>query len=132
MSKKMKSDKIYILHMIDSMDQISEYTDQITREEYQENRLIQDAVVRNFEIIGEAAKNVSRNTRERFSQISLLFEFVAGELLVIIRVGGVLRSSRHPESFRDKFRKPKRVVIIPAHRIALFVYGYSYRAKVVG
>jgi len=25
----MKSDKIYILHIIDSLDQISEYTDQI-------------------------------------------------------------------------------------------------------
>jgi len=55
--------------MIDSMDQISEYTDQVTREEFQENRLVQDAVVRNFEIVGEAAKNVSNRTRERFFQI---------------------------------------------------------------
>jgi len=55
--------------MIDSMDQISEYTDQVTREEFQENRLVQDAVVRNFEIVGEAAKNVSNRTRERFIQI---------------------------------------------------------------
>lgn len=57
------------LHIIDSMDQISEYTDQIRQEEFKENRLIQDAVVRNFEIIGEAAKNVSDQTRERFSKI---------------------------------------------------------------
>jgi uncharacterized protein with HEPN domain len=65
----MKSDKIYILHIIDSMDQISEYTDQVSPEEFKENRLIQDAVIRNFEIIGEAAKNVSSRSREQFSQI---------------------------------------------------------------
>jgi len=65
----MKSDKIYILHIIDSMDQISDYTDQISPEEFKDNRLIQDAVVRNFEIIGEADKNVSDQTRDRFSLI---------------------------------------------------------------
>ncbi|TVQ15099.1 MAG: DUF86 domain-containing protein [Balneolaceae bacterium] len=65
----MKSDKIYILHIIDSMDQINEYTAQISPEEFKENRLIQDAVVRNFEIMGEAAKNVSNQTREKYSQI---------------------------------------------------------------
>jgi len=65
----MKSDKIYIFHIIDSIDQISEYTDQILPGEFKENRLIQDAVVRNFEIIGEAAKNVSKRTREKYSQI---------------------------------------------------------------
>jgi len=65
----MKSDKIYLLHMIDSMDQISEYTNKITHEEFHENRLVQDAVVRNLEIIGEAAKNISNINRERFSQI---------------------------------------------------------------
>ena len=65
----MKSDKIYILHMIDSMDQISEYTDQITSGEFKENRLIQDAVIRNFEVIGEAAKNVSDETREAYPHI---------------------------------------------------------------
>ncbi|NBC26830.1 MAG: DUF86 domain-containing protein [Bacteroidetes bacterium] len=65
----MKSDTVYILHIIDSIDQISDYTDQIDRGEFKENRLIQDAVVRNFEIIGEAAKNVSNQTREKYSHI---------------------------------------------------------------
>jgi uncharacterized protein with HEPN domain len=67
--QKMKSDKIYILHMIDSMDQISEYTDQISTEEFKSNRFIQDAVVRNFEVIGEAAKNISDQTRETYPHI---------------------------------------------------------------
>lgn len=65
----MKSDRIYILHMIDSMDQISEYTDQISMAEFKENRLIQDAVVRNFEIVGEAAKKVSIQTKKKFPHI---------------------------------------------------------------
>lgn len=65
----MKSDKIYIHHIIDSMDQIIEYTDQIRPGQFKESRLIQDAVIRNFEIIGEAAKNISNLTREKYSQI---------------------------------------------------------------
>lgn len=55
--------------MIDSIDQIIEYTDQLTQEEFLENRLIQDAVVRNFEIIGEAAKNISDHNREKYKQV---------------------------------------------------------------
>lgn len=65
----MKSDKIYIIHIIDSIDQISEYTNQILSGEFKENRLIQDAVIRNLEIIGEAAKNVSGRTKNDYSQI---------------------------------------------------------------
>ncbi|WP_340103962.1 HepT-like ribonuclease domain-containing protein [Rhodohalobacter sp. 8-1] len=79
----MKSDKVYVLHIIDSIDQIVEYTDQIHRDEFKENRLIQDAVVRNFEIIGEAAKNISNRTREKYSYIP--WEQMAGMRDKLIR-----------------------------------------------
>lgn len=65
----MKHDKSYILHIIDSIDQIFEYTDKMSVLEFKESRLIQDAVIRNFEIIGEAAKQVSSKTREESSDV---------------------------------------------------------------
>lgn len=65
----MKSDKIYILHIVDSIDQIFEYTKGLTFKNFENNRLIQDAVIRNFEIIGEASKNISSETKDRFNQI---------------------------------------------------------------
>ncbi len=65
----MKSDKIYILHIVDSIDQIFEYTEGLTIEKFENNRMIQDAVIRNFEIIGEASKNISSETKNRFNQI---------------------------------------------------------------
>lgn len=59
----MKSDNVYIFHIIDSMDQIAEYTDQLDYNSFKENRMIQDAVIRNLEIIGEAAKNISNTIK---------------------------------------------------------------------
>lgn len=65
----MKNDRSYLLHIIDSIDQIFEYTDQLSISEFKETRLIQDAVIRNFEIIGEAAKQVSVKTKKEFKNI---------------------------------------------------------------
>lgn len=65
----MRNDRNYILHIIDSIDQILEYTDQLSISEFRESRLVQDAVVRNFEIIGEATKQVSTETRKEFEEI---------------------------------------------------------------
>ena len=47
-----KSDNVFLLHIVD-------YVSNVTEEEFYNKRLIQDAVIRNYEIIGEAAKNLS-------------------------------------------------------------------------
>jgi uncharacterized protein with HEPN domain len=65
----MKSDNVYIFHIIDSMDQIAEYTDPLDYNSFMESRMIQDAVIRNLEVIGEAAKNVSNSTKADHPQI---------------------------------------------------------------
>jgi uncharacterized protein with HEPN domain len=54
----MKDDRIYLLHIRDAIRQIVEYT-AIEKEAFFADRKTQDAVVRNLEIIGEAAKRVS-------------------------------------------------------------------------
>jgi uncharacterized protein with HEPN domain len=50
--------KDYLLHMLDALDQILEYTFGVSEETFLTNRMLQDAVVRNIGIIGEAAKQL--------------------------------------------------------------------------
>jgi uncharacterized protein with HEPN domain len=50
--------KDYLLHMLDGLDQITKYADGVGEEEFLSNRLLQDAVIRNIGIVGEAAKQL--------------------------------------------------------------------------
>jgi uncharacterized protein with HEPN domain len=50
--------KDYLLHMLEAADRILQYTASVSEEEFFANQLLQDAVVRNIEIIGEAARNL--------------------------------------------------------------------------
>lgn len=60
----MKDDRVYLAHIRDALDRVANYT-AAGREEFFRDPRTQDAVVRNFEIVGEAAKRVSTSTRER-------------------------------------------------------------------
>ena len=50
----------YLGHILEAISQIQNYCEDIDEVTFQKNRMIQDAVIRNFEIIGEASKNVER------------------------------------------------------------------------
>jgi uncharacterized protein with HEPN domain len=59
-----KSDLPYLAHIADSIAAIESYVAG-GRDAFMRERLIQDAVVRNFEIIGEAANRLSTAVRDR-------------------------------------------------------------------
>lgn len=65
----MKSHRTLAKHILDSITSIELYTQQLTREEFLSNFMIQDAVVRNLEIIGEASKNIPADIKEKFPHI---------------------------------------------------------------
>lgn len=48
----------YLNHIRQAIERVSVYTQGITKEAWLDNTMIQDAVIRNIEIIGEAAHNV--------------------------------------------------------------------------
>ena len=60
----MRNDLVYINHIIDSIEKIESYTSQLGRDGFIKSGLIQDAVIRNLEIIGEATKNISMEFRK--------------------------------------------------------------------
>ena len=58
MNKHEDRAKDYLLHMLDALDQILKYTVGVSQEQFLSNRMLQDAVVRNIGIVGEAAKQL--------------------------------------------------------------------------
>ena len=50
----------YLGHILEAISQIQSYCEDIDEVSFLTNRMIQDAVIRNFEVIGEASKNVER------------------------------------------------------------------------
>ncbi len=50
--------KLFLSDILESIKRIEEYTSGLTFEDFENNTIVSDAVVRNLEIIGEAAKNI--------------------------------------------------------------------------
>jgi uncharacterized protein with HEPN domain len=63
-----KDDRVYLLEILDRIQRIENFV-QDGREAFMKSLLIQDAVIRNFEVIGEAVKNLSPEIRERNADI---------------------------------------------------------------
>lgn len=58
-------DELYCRHIIDAINQISQYLTNTTYEGFCSDRKLIDAVVRELEIIGEAAKQMSDEGRKQ-------------------------------------------------------------------
>jgi uncharacterized protein with HEPN domain len=58
----MKSDPLripdFLLHILEAIDRIQTYTHNMAEPDFQASQLVQDAVIRNIEILGEAARNI--------------------------------------------------------------------------
>jgi len=64
-----KKDLIFIEHILESINAIEDFSKGLTKEKLISSRLKQSALVREIEIIGEAAKNVSNNLKEKYNEI---------------------------------------------------------------
>ncbi len=64
----MKEDRVYLLHIAEAIATIQDYVS-TGRDDFFAKRMIQDAVIRNLEIIGEAVKNISPVTRQSAPEV---------------------------------------------------------------
>ncbi|MBS3118571.1 DUF86 domain-containing protein [Candidatus Woesearchaeota archaeon] len=66
----MKKDaEIFLEHILESIEKIESYTAGVSEKKFKSSDQIQDAVIRNLEVIGEAAKNVPADFRGKFPEI---------------------------------------------------------------
>jgi uncharacterized protein with HEPN domain len=61
--------RLYLQDIVDSIEKIQRYTENLTFAEFELNDMVIDAVVRNFEVIGEAAGHVPDEFHTRYPEI---------------------------------------------------------------
>ncbi len=69
MNQKQREYNLYLEDMLASMLKIQQYIKGMEFEGFTTNNLVIDAVIRNFEIIGEAAKMVPKKIQAKYPQI---------------------------------------------------------------
>jgi len=64
-----RDDAVYLHHILDAINRIEEYASGLNHEGFMRSNLVQDGVIRQVEIIGEATKNLSPALKERYAEI---------------------------------------------------------------
>jgi uncharacterized protein with HEPN domain len=54
----------YLNHILKAIERIEEYVSELDEMAFLGNKLVQDAVIRNFEVIGEASNNIEKRFPE--------------------------------------------------------------------
>ena len=65
----MRDFQVYVEDIIDAIDSIEEYTGELTYERFVKDKKTVDAVVRNFEVIGEATKHIPERARKEHPSV---------------------------------------------------------------
>ena len=60
-----RDESIYLQHVLDAVARIEEYVQDIDEEAFHRDYMVQDAVIRQISIIGEAVKRLSSELRGR-------------------------------------------------------------------
>jgi uncharacterized protein with HEPN domain len=66
---KQRDDTIYLQHVLDAIAKIEEYLAGYDEDDFQKTSLVQDGVIRQLMIIGEAIKQLSDNFRQQHPQV---------------------------------------------------------------
>ncbi len=65
----MKNDEVYLRHILDAISAVEEYLADLDESGFRESRMVQDAVIRQLQIMGEATKRVSPAVRDAHPQV---------------------------------------------------------------
>ncbi len=64
-----KDDSVFLQHILDAIRFIERYLKNKSLQDFFHDRMLQDAVIRELEIIGEATKRLSKDLRDRYPEI---------------------------------------------------------------
>lgn len=63
------NETVYLQHILDAIAKVETYLQDVDEDLFDENSLLQDGVIRQIEIIGEATRHVSADLRSRYPQV---------------------------------------------------------------
>ncbi len=64
-----KDDLVFVTHILESIEHIEEFTKGMTKSDFLRSEMVQAAVIRKLEIVGEATKNIKRTFRKKYLEI---------------------------------------------------------------
>lgn len=67
---KKRNINLFFVDILEAITSIKEYTQGMSYNEFLKDKRTRDAVVRNLEIIGEAAKNIPDDTKEKYPEVN--------------------------------------------------------------
>ena len=66
----MKKDEFtYLRHILERLNKTLEFTKDMDDQDFLNNNLVQEAVIRQFEVIGEATKKISSEFRNKYPKV---------------------------------------------------------------
>lgn len=71
-----RDETIYLKHILDAIEKIETYVSGFDESEFMETSLVQDAVIRQLEIVGEATKRLSAGVKAKKPEIQ--WQSIAG------------------------------------------------------
>jgi uncharacterized protein with HEPN domain len=64
-----RDDSVYLQHILDAIAKAEIYLQGVSEATFNQNTLIQDGIIRQIEIIGEAARRLSGDLRNKYSHV---------------------------------------------------------------
>jgi len=65
----MKDDRLYLIHIKECIDRIESYTEGKTRQDFLDSELLQDAVIRNLQVMAESTQRLSDSIKDIHSEV---------------------------------------------------------------
>ena len=72
-----KNNTVYLRQIIDYVEEIEKYVEKVSFSDFERNGMLQDAVIRKIELIGEAARKLSPLFWEKYRKVLPLAEAVS-------------------------------------------------------
>ena len=66
---KVREDTVYLRHILDAAERIGRYLAGVDWARFEGDELLQDGVIRQLEVMGEATRRLSRELRERYPEV---------------------------------------------------------------
>ena len=63
------SDQLYLQNILDAVETVETYVKDLDLEEFKKTKLVQDGVIRQITIMGEATKLVSKEVRSKYTEV---------------------------------------------------------------